>query len=252
MFRNRRFYATKVSCIGRADNTLFSGFSLLFKYLFFGMEPSADLPYLCPVQMTKIRKQMKTNKLMMPVAAALLLLAGVACGNRSPKAGAAAAEQTAAAALQIDDLLAGADSLAGKEVWIEGVCTHACKHGARKIFLMGSDDTQMIRVESGKLGKFDPQCVGSIVRVKGILQEQRVDEAYLQRWEQQVRAQMAEQHGTTEAGCDSEKKARGETATTVDGRIADFRQKIAQRNAAEGKPYLSFYFVEAQSYEFDR
>ena len=26
-----------------------------------------------------------------------------------------------------------------------------------------------IRVESGKLGKFDPLCVGSIVRVKGIL-----------------------------------------------------------------------------------
>ena len=38
----------------------------------------------------------------------------------------------------------------------------------------------------------------------------------------------------------------------VEGRIADFRRKIAERNAAEGKPYLSFYFVEAQSYEFDR
>ena len=127
-------------------------------------------------------------------------------------------------ALQIDDLLAGADSLAGKEVWIEGVCTHACKHGARKIFLMGSDDTQTIRVESGKLGKFDPQCVGSIVRVKGILREQRVDEDYLRSWEEQVRTQAGEQHGTTAAGCDSEKKARGETAATVEGRIADFRQ----------------------------
>lgn len=163
-----------------------------------------------------------------------------------------AAEAAVGEALQIDDLLAGADSLAGKEVWIEGVCTHACKHGARKIFLMGSDDTQTIRVESGKLGKFDPQCVGSIVRVKGILREQRVDEDYLRSWEEQVRTQAGEQHGTTAAGCDSEKKARGETAATVEGRIADFRHKIAERNAAEGKPYLSFYFVEAQSYEFDR
>ena len=195
--------------------------------------------------MTKIRKVMKTNKLMMSATAFLLLLAGVGCGNRTTKAEstAAAAEAAVGEALQIDDLLAGADSLAGKEVWIEGVCTHACKHGARKIFLMGSDDTQTIRVESGKLGKFDPQCVGSIVRVKGILREQRVDEDYLQ---------AGEQHGTTAAGCDSEKKARGETAATVEGRIADFRRKIAERNAAEGKPYLSFYFVEAQSYEFDR
>ena len=109
-----------------------------------------------------------------------------------------------------------------------------------------------IRVESGKLGKFDPQCVGSIVRVKGILREQRVDEDYLRSWEEQVRTQAGEQHGTTAAGCDSEKKARGETAATVEGRIADFRRKIAERNAAEGKPYLSFYFVEVQSYEFDR
>ena len=109
-----------------------------------------------------------------------------------------------------------------------------------------------ILVESGKLGKFDPQCVGSIVRVKGILREQRVDEDYLRSWEEQVRTQAGEQHGTTAAGCDSEKKARGETAATVEGRIADFRRKIAERNAAEGKPYLSFYFVEAQSYEFDR
>ena len=124
--------------------------------------------------MTKIRKVMKTNKLMMSATAFLLLLAGVGCGNRTTKAEstAAAAEAAVGEALQIDDLLAGADSLAGKEVWIEGVCTHACKHGARKIFLMGSDDTQTIRVESGKLGKFDPQCVGSIVRVKGILREQ--------------------------------------------------------------------------------
>lgn len=190
---------------------------------------------------------------MMPALVLCLLLAGTGCGGRNTaKSEPAAAEQSTDGVLQIDDLLAGADSLAGKEVWIEGVCTHACKHGARKIFLMGSDDTQTIRVESGALGKFDPQCVGSIVRVKGILQEQRVDEAYLHNWEEQLRAQNAEQHGTTEAGCDSEKKARGETAATAEGRIADFRRKIAERAAAEGKAYLSFYFVEARSYEFDR
>ena len=100
--------------------------------------------------MTKIRKVMKTNKLMLSATAFLLLLAGVGCGNRTTKAesAVAAAEAAVGEALQIDDLLAGADSLAGKEVWIEGVCTHACKHGARKIFLMGSDDTQTVRVES--------------------------------------------------------------------------------------------------------
>lgn len=79
-------------------------------------------------------------------------MSGAAIVRRRRESTAAATEAAVGEALQIDDLLAGADSLAGKEVWIEGVCTHACKHGARKIFLMGSDDTQTIRVESGKLG----------------------------------------------------------------------------------------------------
>ena len=204
--------------------------------------------------MTKIRKVMKTNKLMLSATAFLLLLAGVGCGNRTTKAesAVAAAEAAVGEALQIDDLLAGADSLAGKEVWIEGVCTHACKHGARKIFLMGSDDTQTVRVESGELGSFDPQCVNRIVRVTGTLDEQRVDEAYLAAWEEQTKAQTGERHGTTEAGCDAEKAARQETGATVAERIADFRAKIAARKAAEGKDYLSFYYVTATSYEIEQ
>ena len=44
------------------------------------------------------------------------------------------------------------------------------------------------------------------------------------------------------------KKARGETGNTPEERIADFRAKIAQRKADTGKDYLSFYYVEAQSY----
>lgn len=204
--------------------------------------------------MTKIRKVMKTNKLMLSATAFLLLLAGVGCGNRTTKAESAvtAAEAAVGEALQIDDLLAGADSLAGKEVWIEGVCTHACKHGARKIFLMGSDDTQTIRVESGELGRFDPQCVNRIVRVTGTLDEQRVDEAYLTRWEAQLAGAAGEQHGTTEAGCDAEKAARQETGDSVQERIADFRARIAARKAAEGKEYLSFYYVTASSYEIQQ
>ena len=151
--------------------------------------------------------------------------------------------------MEVDSLLSDADALVGKEVTIEGVCTHTCKHGATKIFLMGSDDTQTIRVEAGKLGSFSSKCVNAIVRVKGILKEQRVDEAYLQNWEAQLKAQAQEKHGDSEAGCDSEMKARGEKANTAEGRIADFRKKIAARKIKTGKDYLSFYYMEANSYE---
>lgn len=187
------------------------------------------------------------------VALACGACASVSCGgNASTKAKTRQTEAARLAALEIDELLASADSLAGKTVTIEGVCTHTCRHGARKIFLMGSDDTQTVRVESGELGSFDPQCVNRIVRVTGTLDEQRVDEAYLAAWEEQTKAQTGERHGTTEAGCDAEKAARQETGATVAERIADFRAKIAARKAAEGKDYLSFYYVTATSYEIEQ
>lgn len=196
---------------------------------------------------------MKVRKLTIAIAITAITVTGTSCGNKQPQnTSEATTEQSASSALEIDSLLANAESLAGQEVTIEGVCTHTCKHGAKKIFLMGSDDTQVIRVEAGTLGAFDTKCVNSIVRVTGTLKEQRIDEAYLQNWEVQLKAQVAEKHGTGEAGCDSEKKARGETASTPEARIADFRAKIADRKEKMGKDYLSFYFMEASSYEIEQ
>ena len=193
---------------------------------------------------------MKTKKLTIAIAIMAMTFIGTSCGNKQQKsASEATTEQSASSALEIDSLLANAESLAGQEVTIEGVCTHTCKHGAKKIFLMGSDDTQTIRVEAAKLGSFDTKCVNSIVRVTGTLKEQRVDEAYLQQWESRLKAAAAEKHGEGEAGCSTEKKARGETANTPEARIADFRAKIAKRQAESGKPYLSFYYMEAANYE---
>ena len=193
---------------------------------------------------------MKTKNILIAAIAATALTF-TACGNKQVKNAdsSTTAEQTSDV-LGIDSLLADAEVLTNKEVTIEGVCTHACKHGATKIFLMGSDDTQTIRVEAGELGSFDTKCVNSIVRVKGTLMEQRVDEAYLQQWEAQLKEAAAEKHGEEgEGGCSTEKKARNETANTPEARIADFRAKIADRQAKEGKAYLSFYYIQATGYE---
>jgi len=193
---------------------------------------------------------MKIKSVLIIATLSVATFALCACGSRSNKTAATAAgEQTVSEALDIDRLLDEAESLADQQVTLEGVCTHICSHGGRKIFLMGSDDTKTIRVEACDLGSFDQKCVNSIVRIKGVLREQRIDEAYLQNWETQAAAAAVEQHGDTEAGCDTEKNARGETGNTVAERIADFRTRIAAREAAEGKAYLSFYFVEAESYE---
>lgn len=178
----------------------------------------------------------------------LLILATVAlfaisCGGNRAKS------VTAEAVVEVETLLAGATEYVDKIIEVEGICTHICQHGARKIFLMGSDETKSIRIESGDLGAFDQKCQNSIVKVIGTLCEERIDEAYLQNWEAAVAANTAEEHGDGESGCETEKRARGETGSTTAERIADFRAKIAARKAAEGKEYLSFYYVVAQAYE---
>jgi hypothetical protein len=194
---------------------------------------------------------MKTSKTIIAAFAAILLV-GSSCGNKQKSAGDTASTEQASGVLDVDSLLANGETLADQEVTVEGVCTHACKHGATKIFLMGSDDTQTIRVEAGPLGSFDTKCVNSIVRVTGTLKEQRIDEAYLLQWESQLKTSDAGKHGEGQdeaAGCDTEKKARGETANTPESRIADYRARIAKREAEQGKAYLSFFYIEAAKYE---
>lgn len=197
---------------------------------------------------------MRTLKIAICVAVATSLLS--ACGGNSQsttkKETATSTAETKSATTttvyDVDQLLANADALTGKEVSIEGICTHICKHGGRKIFLMGSDDTKTIRIESGKVGKFEQKCVNSIVNLKGTLREERIDETYLVNWENKLNAKTEEKHGTGEEGCDTEKKARGESGKSENERIDNFRNRIAKRSAEEGKDYLSFYFVEAIEY----
>ena len=191
---------------------------------------------------------MKT-KLMMIAAMMAACFTMVSCGNAKKQS--QPAEQVATVAMSIDEVMAKAADLVDQTVTIEGVCTHTCSHGAKKMFLVGSDDSKTLRIEAGELGAFDTKVVNNNVTVKGILKEERIDEAYLVDWENRVKANTQEHHGDGEGGCDTEKNARGEIANTEEGRIADFRAKIAAEKAATGKEYLSFYHVVAESYEIN-
>lgn len=150
----------------------------------------------------------------------------------------------------VDELLANAEQEIDNVVLLEGVCTHICSHGGKKLFLMGDDDSKTIRVEaSDDIGAFKPESVNSIVKVKGTLKEERIDEAYLTQWEARLAEGVVDEHGEDGEGCETELKAQGqEELDSETARIKDFREKIAVRNETEGKNYLSFYYVEAIEY----
>lgn len=172
------------------------------------------------------------------------------CGGDSNKSKAqTSTEEVNPAALEVDQVLADPDSLVGDTIKVEGVCAHICKHGGGKIFLMGSDDTKTLRVEAGEsIGSFPQETVNSIVRVTGVLVEDRIDEDYLAQWEAQIADQAKEAQG--EGGCAADMKANAEAeANTVRERIANFRSRIADRAEKEGKAYVSLYHMEGLSYE---
>ena len=201
------------------------------------------------------------------IATSLLL---TACGGSKSDQQAVEATAPATEAISVDSLLNNAEALTDKQITIEGVCSHTCRHGATKIFVMGSNSDNIIRCEAALLKHFSKECVHSVVRVTGYVRETRMDEAYLQRWkqayeeavmEQQAQQAADSQYGdagvsgeqneavSSSAGCETESRARREKGNTIDEKIAAYRQAIAERKEKEGKEYLSFYHIETTSYE---
>lgn len=170
---------------------------------------------------------------------AVMALAFAACSKQADNA-----QEETAQPLTVDEILATPDTYVDSLITLEGICSHTCAHGATKMFVLG-EDGQLLRVEAGELGSFNPDCVRNRVSVTGVLKEDRIDEEYLAAWA----AELAEKHGDGEGGCATENAAHGVHSTEVDSQIVEYRARIAAREAAEGKPYLSFYYVEAQSYE---
>ena len=122
---------------------------------------------------------------------AVALVAFTACQKQA---------QQAQVIYSIDEVYAQADSLIGDTISFQGICSHLCKHGGRKAFLMGSDESRILRVEGAKMGNFAPECINNLVRVKGILhavelapEENTVSDGL--------------KHGENDNGCETEEKA---------------------------------------------
>ncbi len=68
-----------------------------------------------------------------------------------------------------------AADLVGKEVKVSGIVDHVCKHGGKKILLVDGDYNLHVFNDN----RFDEALSGSKVTVIGIVEEERVDSAYL-------------------------------------------------------------------------
>jgi len=172
----------------------------------------------------------------------------------------------------VDELMATIEEQVGQTVRITGLCGHVCHETRRRLFLRSDSTNNMIRCIPEDNAPYEIALETQDLLVVGTVVEDRIDEAYLQNWEKELkeaaekapeeakeageaRAQAMKNAGASEhagekveaeaveGACATEKEEHHETGNTPKERIADFRAQIAERQAKEGKDYLSFYHI---------
>lgn len=166
------------------------------------------------------------------------------------------------ARVTLRELLADPEAYVNRQVEVTAPCVHLCRHGARKVFLSptvrGQDDS-LVRCEASAqmVGPFPAGCVGKTVRLVGIVREDILDEAGLHRLQEDHAARQAliaqEVHVDSadvphEQRCPTEQASTGQAGLDdFNDQVADYRRRIAQRQAREGKNYLSLFYIETSS-----
>ena len=114
----------------------------------------------------------------------VLILAFTACKNDAQKVE-DTAQQTEEVnvetpLLAIADFDAKAGDFVSKEVKISGIVDHVCKHGGKKL-LLATDDGK-VHVTSDE--RFEEALKGSEIALNGVVVEERIDEAYCLKMEE--------------------------------------------------------------------
>ncbi len=73
-----------------------------------------------------------------------------------------------------------AGEFVGKEIQVKGIVDHVCKHGGKKILLVTDEGDAHVFSEE----RFDEALMGSEIKVTGIVLEERIDEAYCLKMEE--------------------------------------------------------------------
>ena len=146
------------------------------------------------------------------------------------------------AVVTVDQVAAQLESYVDKSIRIEGIVNHVCKHGGKRMFIMGADPDVAIKITpNDEIGVFEQELVGSSVLVSGVVKELRIDEDYVLSLENEAdeatKSEAMHDHsgGTHDEEAENEQKAQFEA----------MRAKIAESE----KGYYSQFWIEASKFE---
>lgn len=170
--------------------------------------------------------------------------------NNTPNEQAAEGQQIYAGETEVvmvspDEFNANPDAFVNKNVVIEGTAVHVCKHGGKRMFIIGTDPENRIQVKAGDaIASFDEALEGSDVVINGLVDELRIDEAYLTQWENELKADNPESDLKIHRGEEGHDHDEGDAHKEYE-QIEDYRAQLAEQNV----DHLSFYSIIASEYK---
>jgi hypothetical protein len=146
--------------------------------------------------------------------------------------------------ITVEDFLLKTTELKDKKVEITGTIVHTCQHSGKRAHIIGTDPNKKVKLEVvGEASKFDKEMEGKTVIAEGIVKELIIDEAYLVKWESELKAS-----GASEKNLHEGHKAENEKMSENDenlGKIAAYRKQIKE----SGKEKLEFYWIDCNKHQ---
>jgi len=130
--------------------------------------------------------------------------------------------------IDINDFDMKAGDFVNQEIALTGIVDHVCKHGGKKLLLVS--DAAKIHVTSEE--RFDDNLIGSEITLSGVVKEERIDEAYCLKMENDN----IKNHSEGKYNKDDFKKKQLH--------IQEYRDEMKQKNV----DYLSNYSLEYVSH----
>lgn len=147
--------------------------------------------------------------------------------------------------VSINDFNENAEKYVDQKIRIEGMVVHVCKHGGKRMFIIGDNPDERVKITKGEnMASFKPEMEGSDVIVEGKVHVREVDEAYLDQWEKEVKANLKESAKKIHTGEAGHEKKEGEKQETL-MKIKNMRKQLKQSD----EKILSFYSIECTDYQ---
>lgn len=167
----------------------------------------------------------------------LVLFIIASCGNKQKT------DETAK--MTVAEITANTSDYVGKKISVTGTVVHVCKHGGKRMFIIGDEPEPRFKITAGEnIGVFDIALEGSDVVAHGVIQAQKIDEEFLNNWEAEFNMEHDAKDGDAEH-LHGQAREIDDHHENTEYQIRSLRKQIAEN----GGEAIYFYSLECESFE---